>query len=258
MKAVKSEINAAQRIILDKVMEAKCARHFLKATNTSIVSQSPAKPRPSSSSKSSPMSALKLSPPSDVEENGEVKDVETVKKALDFGASTGEAKREELDGQKCTVEGKEDDSDITAEVEKMIEKKDDKIQEVQIDLVEDIINEVVGSESVEDILSTPEKLFDVNAAELCDDNGEKLSVELRDDQEEKLKAEHGIKECFVRVASIDSIVPKEVQLKNISPDKLATAESESPKSQPSNASGEAFSELDDQDFSLLFPELKAC
>lgn len=73
MQAVKEELRAGQIIILDHIRQAKCAKHFMKAKNSSVISQSGSK-KPSKK-------ASKRQYNGDEEENP----FDRVKKALDFG-----------------------------------------------------------------------------------------------------------------------------------------------------------------------------
>ena len=170
MLAVRAELKAGQQIILQRLMEANCARPFLRAGNTEVVRQD-GQGSPSAAVAAQPMSALKGATAADRDpeektnnvEAADALELEAAKRKLDFEDQAEEVRTPKFKGAPLP-----DEPDST---------------------------ETPSAEEGEDVTETPE------------DAADEANLQAKGDAQEEIPSELRVRNCSVKLDNIDKLLP---------------------------------------------------
>ena len=177
MLAVRAELKAGQQIILQRLMEAKCAMPFLRARNTEVVRQD-GQGSPSAAVAAQPMSALK---------KGEAADRDPEEKTDNVGA----ADALDLEAAKRKLDFEDQAEEMKAPKFKGVPLSDE--QENETPISENI--ETPTAEEGEDASENPEE-----------DEADEANLQVKEDRE-KMPSELTMRNCSVKLHSIDKMLP---------------------------------------------------
>ena len=200
MLAVRAELKAGQRIVLQRLMEAKCARPFVTAGNTEVVRQEGSSP---AAAHAQPMSAVKGGADRNPEEktnNVEVADalgLEAAKRKLDF-----EERAEDVEARKFkgVPAAERDAENPSAECDDVCETPEDEAVEAGSCAYEDQEEEELGH-SIRDCCVKLEKIDKMLPAGLMERIKRRMREKCRAERDVKfqdiLALHPGVGECSV-------------------------------------------------------------
>ena len=241
MKAVKAELKAGQQIVVHTLMQAKCAKRFIKAKNSSVIRQTP-------------IVKAALEVKVNIAE-GQI-EVENVKKRLVFDLP--EEEKETGSNKPLHVTKKATKENVADEPMNVTDKAKhitDEPLHVTDSVTKEKVTATVEPMDITDKSATSKDVIekviddDINITE--EDLEEKTSPKAKRSTRcmtliKKLKEQFAIKDCSINL--------ERVQL----PSHILEKHAGTTPKDPEEKTAEAFSDLDDDDFQLLYPELKKC